>query len=115
MENGRSPGLNKISAEMLKLAGSNAEDLANCKSFADDIVLISNDPRKLQQRLRKLKVVSEEIGLTINTEKAKVVTADEQEFRLDDNVMKKANSYIYIYLDHTITLRKGNQTIEVKR
>ncbi|KAF2894939.1 hypothetical protein ILUMI_11235 [Ignelater luminosus] len=75
---------------------------------ANDTVLISNDPNKLQQRLRKLKVVSEDTGLTMNIEKTKAMTANEQEFRLDDNVIETVDSYIY--LGHVITCRKGNQT-----
>ncbi|KAF2899860.1 hypothetical protein ILUMI_06326, partial [Ignelater luminosus] len=42
---------------------------------------VINDPSELQQTLKKLKVVSEEVGLTMNIEKTKVMTADEQKFR----------------------------------
>lgn len=48
--------------------------------------------------MKKLRtsVVSEEICLTMNSEKTKVMTTDEQEFRLDDNEIEKVDSYTYI-------------------
>ncbi|KAF2899732.1 hypothetical protein ILUMI_06440 [Ignelater luminosus] len=41
------------------------------------------------------------------------MTVHEQEFSLDDNIIEKVDSYIY--LGRTITLGKGDQTAEIKR
>lgn len=42
--------------------------------FADDLILISQDPGNLQEMLKQLVYESEKVGLSINTTKTKAMT-----------------------------------------
>ncbi|GBP17722.1 Putative uncharacterized transposon-derived protein F52C9.6 [Eumeta japonica] len=53
--------------------------------FADDLILIEEDPNKLQAIVQKLAIKSKELGLEINKSKTKLITNSiEVEIKLDE-------------------------------
>lgn len=81
--------------------------------FADDIVLISTNPEELQEMLSELREVSEEIGLSMNMGKTKVMSPENIIFRVGNDILENVNEYIY--LGHALKLGNENQTAEISR
>lgn len=81
--------------------------------FADDIVLISGTKEELIEMLADLKRESGKIGLNMNIDKTKLLTPDLGDVHLEGQKIEKVNEFIY--LGHTITLGKENQTAEIIR
>ncbi|XP_045465548.1 uncharacterized protein LOC123674648 [Harmonia axyridis] len=63
--------------------------------------------------LKELKRVSEQVGLKMNLSKTKVLTEEDIKVEMDGNEIEKASEYVY--LGHTITMGKQNQTAEITR
>jgi len=71
---------------------------------ADDIVLINSTKEELIEMLADLK----RVGLNMNIDKTKLLTPDSGNVHFEGQQIDKVNEYIY--LGHTITLDKENQT-----
>ena len=80
----------------IKLGGT----LANNLRFADDIDLIDEDYKVLQEQLVKTRVVAEEVGLVVNVGKTKtMVFGDrkiEQEVQIGSNNVEKVDKFEYL-------------------
>ena len=79
--------------------------------FADDIVLISTTPIGLQNQLNSLRAASEEIGLTVNLDKTKVMTyrkggflGRREKWYYGENRLEVVNSYKYLGFTMTTKL-----------
>jgi len=81
--------------------------------FADDIVLIGSTKEELIEMLSDLQRESGKIGLNRNIDKTKLLTPDPGDVHLEGQQIEKVNEYIF--LGHTITLGKENQTAEITR
>lgn len=90
----------------------NGKRLNNLR-FADDVVIIAENPTDLQQMLRELNVKAGKAGLKINLNKTKTMCKEDPHITIDqchiENVVK------YIYLGHLIQLGRDNQTAEIYR
>jgi len=91
----------------LRVDGGYLSDLR----FADDIVLIISTKEELIEMLTDLKRESGKIGFNMNIDKSKLLTPDPGDVHLKGQQIEKVNEYIY--LGHTITLGKENQTAEI--
>ena len=83
---------------------------------ADDLILFSHSANELQSMLEDISEKSNKIGLTINTDKTKIMR---NEFTENTNTIKINNKTIentekYIYLGQTIT-NNHDQTIELHK
>ena len=79
--------------------------------FADDIVLISTTPIGLQNQLNSLRDASEEIGLTVNLDKTKVMTyrkggflGRRERWFYGENRLEVVNNYKYLGFTMTTKL-----------
>lgn len=79
--------------------------------FADDIVLISTTPIGLQNQLNSLKSASEEIGLSVNLDKTKILTyrkggflGRRERWFFGDTRLEVVNSYKYLGFTMTTKL-----------
>ncbi|GBP80579.1 Putative uncharacterized transposon-derived protein F52C9.6 [Eumeta japonica] len=65
--------------------------------FADDLILIEEDPNKLQAIVQKLAIKSKELGLEINKSKTKLITNSiEVEIKLDEKSLECLSEYAYL-------------------
>ncbi|PIO74121.1 hypothetical protein TELCIR_03877 [Teladorsagia circumcincta] len=84
--------------------------------FADDIVLIGNDPSTLETSLKTLKMVAQSIGLEIDPGKTKWMknTFTRDYFlRMEGSVIEEVSSYIYlgqaITMDNDLSIEIGRR------
>ena len=84
--------------------------------FADDIVLITEDPRNLQKMLEELNIKSKDIGLKMNLKKTQVMInnlADPgEDITLEGTPLEKVEKYIYL---GQIISMNSNKENEIKR
>ncbi|XP_047998769.1 uncharacterized protein LOC125236115 [Leguminivora glycinivorella] len=74
----------------------NGAKLSNLR-FADDIILLSDNPQDLNIMLQQLADVSKEVGLTMNTEKTKIMTnSGKEEILIDNNLIEYVEQYTYL-------------------
>ncbi|CAK1591052.1 unnamed protein product [Parnassius mnemosyne] len=65
--------------------------------FADDLILISEDPKSLQEMLEELVYESDRVGLSMNTTKTKVMTNhDKVPITVNDTKIEYVEEYIYL-------------------
>lgn len=67
--------------------------------FADDIVLIANNPEALQQRINELNIACNEVGLKMNLAKTKIMyneLIDQEEIQIDNTTLEIVDKYIYL-------------------
>lgn len=81
--------------------------------FADDIVLISESEADLQQMISELNSESLVAGLKMNIKKTKIMACEPTNITINNDPVEQITEYIY--LGHTITLGKQNQTAEITR
>ncbi|GBP24410.1 Putative uncharacterized transposon-derived protein F52C9.6 [Eumeta japonica] len=62
--------------------------------FVDDLILIEEDPNKLQGVVQKLAIRSKEVGLKIN--KSVMTNSIEVEIKLDGNSLEYVSEYVYL-------------------
>ncbi|PIO74625.1 hypothetical protein TELCIR_03365 [Teladorsagia circumcincta] len=84
--------------------------------FADDIVLIGNDPGILEASLKILKNVAQSIGLEIHKGKSKWMKntfTREYCLRMESSVIEEVSSYIYliqaITMDNDLSIEIGRR------
>lgn len=81
--------------------------------FADDIVLLSEDPKELEIMLQSLATQSKKVGLHVNDDKTKVMTNRQPiQIVLDSSPLEYVEDYIY--LGHLISFKSSNEK-EVER
>ena len=81
--------------------------------FADDLVLLSEDPNELQYMLETLNEASKQVGLEVNQSKTKVMTnSTEKTITLNSTPLEWVKKYIY--LGHFISTKDCTQ-IEIDR
>ena len=68
------PSVTEVDGEMPELAG----EIVNCLMYADDLVLLSTSPQKLQEQLDKLHTYCSEWHLEVNIEKTKIIEFNAQ-------------------------------------
>jgi hypothetical protein len=76
----------------------------NLLLYADDIVLIASSPRDLENQLRILKDYCSNMGMTVNTDKTKVMIIKSNKitydtFVYDNNNLEEVTSYKYLGID----------------
>ena len=74
--------------------------MLNNLRFADDIVLVSEDPGELQEMLEQLNTESKAVGLKMNLSKTQVMFNDlieeeNQKIKIDGATLKAVKSYTY--------------------
>lgn len=79
--------------------------------LAANVVLIGTNPEELQEIMDEFVKIWDEIVLSINVGKTKVLSLDNKLFRMGNNILEKVE---YIYLGPTLKLEKENQT-EINR
>lgn len=82
--------------------------------FADDIILLSETPQKLQKMLNLLHQESKNVGLEMNELKTKIMTNRE---KIDIHIEGKNLEYVekYIYLGKQISFKESNNIEEIER
>jgi Reverse transcriptase (RNA-dependent DNA polymerase) len=76
----------------------NGEHLSHLR-FADDIVILSQDPKDLQSRMQELADVSQTVGLKINVSKTKVMRncfSDPAIICISGTQLEQVSSYVYL-------------------
>lgn len=75
----------------------NGEKLTHLR-FADDIVVFANTSEELQKMLIELNTASKEVGLSMNIQKTKAMTNDEDAnvIKIDGNNIEYVTEYIYL-------------------
>jgi hypothetical protein len=81
--------------------------------FADDIVLIASTPNDLQKMINELNEKSNEVGLTINLQKTKIMARDTVSISLGHEQLQQVNKYIY--LGQHFSLQDQTQIGEINR
>lgn len=83
--------------------------------FADDIIVLSETSKQLEEMLNDLHKVSCEVGLEMNTSKTKILTNRTKEQKI--NINNKEIEYVenYIYLGKQISFNKNRNIDEIKR
>jgi hypothetical protein len=92
----------------------NGERLNNLR-FADDIVLIANDPANLQIMLNELALVSQEVGLKMNLSKTKVMFnefTNKTHITIEGTTLETVDEYIYL---GQLINRSGSLLPEINR
>jgi len=90
----------------------NGKKISNIR-FADDSLLIAETKDELLEMLHELKEKSEEVGLTINWNKTKIMTnTDENVFQLGNHSIEKVESYKYLGVEVSF---KDRENIEISR
>ena len=90
----------------------NGERLTNLR-FADDVVLIAKSAEELEQMLDSLNTVSQEVGLTMNEAKTKVMTnRDEKQISANGKSLQYVQQYTYL---GQIIAMERKQNAEIKR
>ncbi|CAH2098347.1 unnamed protein product [Euphydryas editha] len=84
----------------------NGENLNHLR-FADDLVLFSECPRTLQQMLQQLSDQSAKAGLTMNTNKTKIMTNSSKSHNILVNMQQIEYVDEYIYLGQLIATNKS--------
>lgn len=81
--------------------------------FADDIVLLSEDPKEMQTCIEELGKESRKVGLEVNWDKTKLMTNRK---KAPMTILSSNLEYVenYIYLGHLITFKKCTET-EIER
>jgi len=107
--------------DCLEVAGCVVPTLSNILIillYVNDIVLMARNPYDLSKKLRILKDFFSSIGMTVNTDKTKVMIIESNKitydnFLYDNNILEEVSSYKYLGIDFitssigTIALRKG--------
>lgn len=83
----------------------NGENLSHLR-FADDLILFSECPRKLQQMLQQLSDQSAVAGLTMNITKTKIMTNSSKTQKITVNMQEIEYVEEYIYLGQLISPTK---------
>ena len=67
-------------------------------AFADDIVLMTNDPRSIESMLQKLNNEADKVGLKIHTGKTQWMTNQKtnQTIKLNNNIISQVEEYKYL-------------------
>lgn len=81
--------------------------------FADDIVLFEEQPGILEKMIQDLNIESEKVGLSMNTNKTKLLTnSNKHEIKINNQPVEYVDEYIYLgqIISHTDTTTK-----EIKR
>lgn len=74
----------------------NGEKLNHLR-FADDLVLFSDCPKKLENMIQRLSDESAKVGLTMNTNKTKIMTnSEEKEIKVNETIIEYVNEYVYL-------------------
>lgn len=81
--------------------------------FADDIVLLSEDPKEMECMIQSLSNESRKVGLEINWEKTKLMT-NRQNITIKSDSTEIEYAEDYIYLGHLISFKSCNDK-EVER
>lgn len=91
----------------------------NCLMFADDIVLLANDPSTLQQMINKVENYCDTWGLNINLEKSKIMIfrkrgklAKKESWRYKNSKIEIVKAYKYLGFMMTPQLSIKEQLIE---
>jgi hypothetical protein len=65
--------------------------------FADDLVILSNNPDQLQGMLQQISDESNKVGLQMNTEKTKVMTNRQRvPIKVDQGIIEYVGEYVYL-------------------
>ncbi|XP_037872508.1 uncharacterized protein LOC119629720 [Bombyx mori] len=82
--------------------------------FADDIVLLADNSRKLEKMINQLNVQSKRVGLLMNKDKTKVMTNSvKHPIKLEGKTLEFVNKYIY--LGKEISFEDRSEEEEVQR
>ena len=83
--------------------------------FADDIVLLSDNPDDLQIMIHELNEASLNVGLEMNLSKTKIMTNDTipATIKVNRTAIEKVENYVY--LGQEIRMGKENQVNEIDR
>jgi len=86
--------------------------------FADDIIIFANNMQDLQQMINEINTVSQEVGLSINLKKTKImknkyVTDDNQAITINNIEIEKVDHYVY--LGQLISMESASKEQEIKR
>ena len=93
--------------------------------FADDVVILANSPDQLQQRITRLSAYCKCWGLSVNTEKTKVMIFDRNGFSnlhrhsaflFENETLEVVDSYCYLYilLSSTGSFHMASQNLSEK-
>ena len=105
----RNTGLDEAQAG-IKTVGSNKDWSSNNLRYADDTSLMAESEEKLKSLLMKVKMESENIGLKLNIQKAKIMESDPiTSWQIDGETVTD-----FIFLDTKIT-GDGDCSHEIKR
>lgn len=78
--------------------------------FADDIVLITDDLREMEEMANELRTESSRVGLEMNLGKTKLLTSQkEAEFKINDNKIECVDEYKYLGQIVSLELRQEKE------
>jgi hypothetical protein len=82
--------------------------------FADDIVIISEDLKELNDMIKQLHDASLKVGLEMNISKTKILSpSNSNNLTINNKAIETVDEYVY--LGHKIKLGKENQIAEIPR
>ncbi|XP_037866981.1 uncharacterized protein LOC119628534 [Bombyx mori] len=83
--------------------------------YADDTTLVASSEKEMEELLRRLVIVSEEMGLKINQPKTKIMIVDKYVTLNENNILGQYDIVkTFVYLGSIISNRGGSET-EIRR
>lgn len=88
------------------------DERLNHLRFADDIVLISNSTKELNDMIEELDKVSIQVGLKMNLQKTKVMfnaCIKKENIKIQDNIIEEVQKYVYLGQEMTMNSNMENE------